>query len=589
MRNISSFLIFVIFLLSGEDCMAVEGGFNVSGDRWDHAVQITSPAGSCSATIVAKGFAITAAHCVARGDWSAKVYRGNNLNDFMGVATLAYIDNRYSKETYNYDVAVLALSVGAGDLDVKNKVMVQSSRVYLEMLNAKSPYRTGLVVGHGLDERDRIGVRKAALVDDLVPNVGKQEFLWGSYRPTQGATRPGDSGGGVYMLRQSQPELVAVVSGGSSIQENFKGDTYETSIERYSPVAPSLCKAPLEIQASVSFDATECAGIEHARKLLSEELGEADLPLLLHMMRMLNDSPQLLISGNPHLEQELALRAMMLGARSDSVIVLVESYLDRRMGERNDLWKKNVEVLGNYLIDNGYMRKSGARSGLHALEIEKFLKENRYKISEQVENDYRAMKSNGAACEYDNCFWRNMAGALWVSSEKGDWADVFPPEYSGILFEPPRNSHEISELVCLISDYLVLGKGGLESDLLRRGISQADLSSFDSKSKREIKFKKDRFSLTGALLGGGRIDIIFSLSMLPEEVVDSFSEKLKSLDFSIRNNRDNAPGFLAEKGLRDAEIMMVDMHNTGQGYFSVRWTLPDIVYSERFNVFGCAH
>src|SRR5690606_8000009 len=131
-------------------------------------------------------------------------------------------------------------------------------------------------------------------------------------------------------------ELAAVTSGGNTMTYKIDGDSYESTIERYAPIAPSLCKAPSEIHTALVFDATNCAAIEATRKQLSTNFDEASLPLLLHMMRLLNRSPQLSILGNDYFVQELATRALILGSRSKHIGDVVVEYLRDSLFSRED-------------------------------------------------------------------------------------------------------------------------------------------------------------------------------------------------------------------------------------------------------------
>lgn len=477
--------------LTVQDCWAIEGGFNVSGDRWAHAVRIKSDAGSCSATVITSKYAITAAHCVKPGDWSATVLRGDSSEVNIGTATLAFIDPRYKSKGGSYDVAVLSLSLVPGNASAKNKITLQSSRTYLEMLNAKSPYRTVLVVGHGLDERDRLGTRKAATVGNLTPHVGDGEVLWASYRPLAGATRPGDSGGGIYMLRESRMELTAVTSGGNTLSYKIDGDSFESTIERYDPIAPSLCKAPSEIRIAFAFDATECAEIETTRKQLSTSFDQASLPLLLHMMRLLNRSPQISILDNDYLTQELAVRALMRGAGSKYIGDVVVDYLGDTPYDTEAKARQRhfVRELADALIADGRIQERlGSGQSTRTPEgVKKALEAARPRWHAASRIAYPTALKNGEACPFDNCLKRNDAGLrLLISSAVGDWVKIFPVDPESKPLSPPNGYQELSKLVCELAKYAVAREDSLVRELLLSGISQSKISTFDSGMKRSI-------------------------------------------------------------------------------------------------------
>lgn len=566
--------------VAAQDCWAIEGGFNVSGDRWAHAVRIESTGGSCSATVITPKYAITAAHCVEPGDWSARVLRGDASEVNIGTATLAFIDPRYKSKGGSYDVAVLSLSLTPGDASTKNKIALQSSLTYLEMLNAKSPYRTVLVVGHGRDERDRLGKRKAATVGNLTPHVGEGEMLWAAYRPLAGATRPGDSGGGIYMLRESRMELTAVTSGSNTLTYKIEGDSYDSTIERYAPIAPSLCKASSEIRSALAFDATECTGIEATRKQLSTSFDEASLPLLLHMMRLLDRSPQLAIIGNDHLISELAVRAFVLGSRSAFVVKLVMGYLDRydMAGEEKNRWKNNYNALENTLVEkHGMARRAYGRN--YSSDVKKFIEEAQSEWAKETREEWRKKKGS-SPCPYDNCLWQNeFQWRLSISASEGDWMKLFPAPVGARQFNSPSGLIEVSHLVCRLAEYVALRKDHLVDELLSGGISQANISSFDSGIARNITVKQGQVSFDAGV-GDGGMQIEINNVELSGADKNKLSSALTGIGFVLE--RDDY-GFFARKG--DADDHTVLLSENYLQIFHISTT--DFVSVPEFGVWRC--
>lgn len=527
------------------DAFGVEGGFNVSGKEWAHAVRIQSAAGSCSATIITQRYALTAAHCVERGEWSATVLRGDNSEEAVGTARVAFIDPRYDAETANYDVAVLSLALNQNGSSVLNTVKIQSSQTYLEMLNAKSPYRTVLVVGHGKDERNRLGARKAALVSNLTPNVGREEMLWASYRPLSGASRPGDSGGGIYMLRESQMDLAAVVSGANTLKYAIEGDTYESTIERYSPIAPSLCKASPDIISALSFDKSQCAAIEATRKELATEFSEVPLPLLLHMMRLLNRSPQLAIFGRDYLLQELAVRAFILGSRSPFVIKTIVEYMDDYVLSADEKLrqKENYELLTDHLIQSRGMEQRSFRRPLRQ-ETRDFIENEKSGWFSAAREDWRN-KARTTSCPHENCFWKNeILSALVISSSSGDWSRVFPNETKVEKISPPAGLDEVAQLVCKLVEYVTLHKDGFVKELLAGGVSQANISTFDSGSVRNISVKQGQVNFNAGYGDGGTELNVYNISISPSEK-DSLVSRIARSGYIVERDQH---GFFAYNG-----------------------------------------
>jgi hypothetical protein len=506
----------------------------------------------------------------------------------IGTATLAFIDPRYKSKGGSYDVAVLSLSLAPGESSAKNKITLQSSLTYLEMLNAKSPYRTVLVVGHGLDERDRLGARKAATVSNLTPHVGEGEMLWASYRPLAGATRPGDSGGGIYMLRESRMELTAVTSGGNTLKHIIDGDSYESTIERYAPIAPSLCKAPSEVRSGLAFDASECAAIEATRKQLSTSFDEASLPLLLHMMRLLHHSPQISILNNDYLTQELAVLALMRGARSKYIGDLVVKYLrdipfDTEAKARQRYLTKE---LADALISDGRIEERfGGQSTRTPDGLIKALESARTAWQTAARIAYPTALKNGEACRFDNCFKVNDVGLrLSIRSSVGDWAKLFPADPAHKPLSPPKGFHELSNLVCQLAEYALMRKDSLVSAMLSSGISQSKMSTFDSGTKRSISVGQ----------GAIQFSAVYSDRML---IIEIGNVEMSESDLSVLAKQLAAHGYPVKREGRelDAEKDMYHIVSLFNSYDGVRYAFSasaDGVESMSYpdlRIWGCMH
>lgn len=577
--------------INSRNCVAIEGGFSLSGDQWAHAVRIQSTAGSCSASIITPQHAITAAHCVNDGAWTARVLGGKDSEVDLGSATVAYIDPRYSKDDSNYDIAVLSLTLKPNTISNKNNVRLQPSRTYLEILNAKSPYRLALIVGHGLDERSRIGSRKAALVSGITPSVGSAEFLWAYYSPHTGATKPGDSGGGIYMLRENKVDLVAVTSGGNSMKRTFRGDTFESMIERYSPIAPSLCLAPREIHAALSFDASECAGIIAARSALSTSFNDAPLSLVLHIIRLLKESPQISVMENEWIIEELAVKAFVLGSRSTTITQIIVDYLNTYgsgTGMNKARWRTDMQSVGNTLVESGDLKKGVDRAIFNVNEIRDVLTQR--SDSWDAENIRRYQALRGQACPHENCLVTNeVAYDLTIKSGKGDWTTILPAKSHTTKFKELSSLVDISLFVCRIAEHLYLEDDSIVDDLLSGGVSRGNLSTYKSNEKRSISVNERMHINAYATLSSiGSGDSYFYLEASNVKFKpgdeDRLTGGLSSLGFQLNKNAD---GFSAKIGTRHF-VSVFGINDNDGALLRIAHTGGKMTSSE-FGIWQCSH
>ena len=388
------------------------------------------------------------------------------------------------------------------------------------------------------------------------------------------------------MLRESKVELAAVTSGGTSMKYTIEGDSFESTIERYAPVAPSLCKASSEIRTALFFDASECAAIEATRKQLSTNFDEASLPLLLHMMRLLNRSPQLSILGNDYFVQELATRALILGSRSKHIGDVVVEYLRDSLFSREDSdRRKNLaRALSDALIAEGRIEERiNGQSARTPDGLIKALEAARPAWQTASRNAYPQALKDGELCQFDNCFKRNDAGfPLRISSTNDDWAKIFPADPNSKPFSPPNGLQDLSLLVCRLAEYAILRKDSLTSELLANGVSQSKISTFDSGGKRSIS------------VGQGAIQFssVFSDSML---VIEIGNVEMSENDLLVLTKKLNAHGYPVKREGRelDAEkdaYHIVSLFNSSDGLryaFSTSADgVKDMSYSD-LKIWGC--
>ena len=122
---------------------------------------------------------------------------------------------------------------------------------------------------------------------------------------------------------------------------------------------------------ALSFDISGCAAIETTRNELATDFNQASLPVLLHMMRLLNRSPQLSVIDNDYLVDELALRALILGSQSTKVVDLVLDYLNS--DKTHDRWQDNFKRL-NPLLSMMAVWKSDLEDSFRSTTLSGFLK-----------------------------------------------------------------------------------------------------------------------------------------------------------------------------------------------------------------------
>lgn len=556
MKRLARRILALCLSFIGHSCFAVEGGLELPDDGWEHAVQISFDGGLCSATIITLRYAITAAHCVDSENWSGEVNAGQFANRRIGRAAVAFVDPRYVQSEALYDVAVLKLELDP-DVQIQEPLAtIQSSTTYAEMLHAKSPHRRALVIGHGRDERGEAGSRKAAILENVTPFVGEREELWASHRPLSGSTLPGDSGGGFYMLRDGKVELAGVTSGSMVHSVTIEGDTFESIAKRYAPIAPSLCKAPSEVVEALMFDSTGCSAIEDARRTLSLGFDEADLATLLHMMRILNRSPQLPLMQNDALLQELSVRALILGSRSEAVSRRVVDYLSNVPSGKaeRERWNNLTRALADQLIADGRVpaRLDGQNSrGRLGSAITRHMS-NWHTAARAAW--YRDAKRSQEPCPFDNCLKFNEASPyLMISAADGNWSDVFPVETSSRKFEL-NGLEDLSSVVCLLADYLEDGGTGILDELNLGGVSEAFVSQFDSGESRTIKVDSGVVRLSGEFSPG--FYILFGIENVHLESADiiELGDRLKHRGFAATYSTET--GLTATQGSGDSVLVV---------------------------------
>lgn len=264
-----SILIILLFFHSG--LWAVEGGFVLKDKAWDGVVHLKSSSGLCSGAIVGRQWVLTAAHCIPEESDSKQftysVYKGISGDDFVANASVHFIDSRYQEATGTYDVAVLKLDKV---ININSNIQLAPSKIYHHLLNGQYPPRKVLVAGYGLDENNQSGQRKGAFEDRLGLYPGKHYI--GSFFTVNsiGETKPGDSGGPIFVLTPDGHKLFGVVSGENNyVIKDDDGDIKEFSI-RNAPLASSLCLLDKQTQIALSFDNSYCNKIKQTEVQLSK-------------------------------------------------------------------------------------------------------------------------------------------------------------------------------------------------------------------------------------------------------------------------------------------------------------------------------
>lgn len=468
--------------------IAVQGGFILESEDWNHSVQL-SGADLCSATVLTETLALTAAHCVdSSSEWRTNVLVGAENLEVAGSASLLWFDPRYDQNSLNYDIAIIEIDWTAPHLRRITDGRLQSAGEYFAMMNGVSPMRSVLAIGYGQDGKGRVGTRKAAILEDLTVSVGDQrEQLMAQYDLTS-TIRPGDSGGGVYALYAgSDLALIAVTSGVQTVYE-ADGVTPKASINLLAPVAPSLCAAPAELRKLLSFSRDMCSAIEVARAELGVDPFNVTDEVLLWQFKLLNQSPQQYIfdTHKPKYLTYLALDGLLRGMESHALLEYVkQSTRMLQSGAVSDPEDRSrlrplLKQLRAQYSDRGYLRRSvGVFTEGEVNQV----------LDVWLDRWLNSASLSGESCPYKNCASGNLLAPILVHSAPSENWDGVISFSSTDTAQSASSMSIIGALICSGARWWYEGDDTEFYDVVvRYGIQSADLSIMSTDKHLNIEF-----------------------------------------------------------------------------------------------------
>jgi secreted trypsin-like serine protease len=165
----------------------------------------------CSGTLIAGDRVLSAAHCL-----NGAVYRGTVSSDEKSVEIKdAYIhpDFRFDGQRFHHDVAVLTLQEEITQVPL---VQIQTD---VSVKSGDELYISGVGVSDLSDPSSYGSLRAGSLLAGQVAS----DFIYAPFDPNRDTACVGDSGGGVFLLKNEEPVQVGVISSGTQ-EKCGKGD-----------------------------------------------------------------------------------------------------------------------------------------------------------------------------------------------------------------------------------------------------------------------------------------------------------------------------------------------------------------------------
>lgn len=366
-------LILVLLSSASFHAIAIEGGVQAPEERWDYSVHLRMGNSSCSGTLLPEGYILTAAHCVVdeKKKVSVDSVGVSNPRSYVGTAKVVFFDPDYipySKSQWNLpknDVALLRLDNPKLSEKFPKAPPLMSSERYVYMLGGQYPYDRTLIIGYGDDGSKNVGNRKLFFGTKL--SISPIGDLLQEDRPSLGASRPGDSGSGIYLLSDNKIFLSAVVSQGVVFAEERRkweqeGEEYKLNVSIDSFVVPSLCKLDVAVSKAIDFDSTACDDVRHYLNILTT--ADTDSALYLLWSRMLiENSPLVKHEYFKYLSNYNLARSFTKGAkwvpgmgRSGLGDALVDPRRSSFTKEQKESYEAQLSEMAESLVSLGYFK-----------------------------------------------------------------------------------------------------------------------------------------------------------------------------------------------------------------------------------------
>lgn len=543
-RRRALYVYFSIALIYSNQSFAVEGGYQLQADHWGSVVKLTNARSLCSGITIKKQYVLTAAHCVERVGDSFEIEMQQGTFSSTASGSVVYIDPEYNPNTFVGDVAIIKLSSPLGGTDFN----IQSSEQYLHLLQLiEVPASDVFLAGYGRDEVGTTGFRKGAIISGIgIFQHG--ETIYGRWSPRHGGgSLPGDSGGPVFAWYGKSPVIVAVVSGDTVWKSQiYEDDEDIETVERFSPIVPSLCRASQSLQTSLGFQSDACANI---RQFIEEIKAAEGSPREKIWTAWHIDNSSIEVEWIRSLMFELLLDSFLLG--EDSYFFYEEAARSPSLKFDSDsaLGAERLKALDQKLRSQfeSYNREFGDKFtySTYSWRLQEWFSSRRIPMEERSLDLYSAFYLNkdeafecgSVPCDY---FLRGTIGPL--ESHRHNWSDYL------LSLQPiPANVGwpEIKQILCSINEVWVASSTPIPS-IVADKYSNAFLveSTFRSASSKQFALKSESGSISADVYGN-RIILGFSGDVVPSEIEERYEKTFGENGFSLSSS---AMGRIARGG-----------------------------------------